>query len=57
MTNFYLSYSIKLTLFTFINSSIIPLVSNYVYNNGDYDLLVIIIKAEKKYINIVLANL
>ena len=40
MTNFYLSYSIKLTLFTFINSSIIPLVSNYVYNNGDYDLLV-----------------
>ena len=40
MTNFHLSYSIKLTLFTFINSSIIPLVSNYVNNNGEYDLLV-----------------
>ena len=40
MTNYYLSFSIKLTLFTFITSSIIPLVSNYIYNNGDYDLLV-----------------
>ena len=40
MTNYYLSFSIKLTLFTFINSSVIPLVSNYRYNNKDYDLLV-----------------
>ncbi len=40
MTNYYLSYSIKLTLFTFITSSIIPLVSNYVNNKDDYDLLV-----------------
>ena len=40
MTNHYLSFSIKLTLFTFITSSIIPLASNYIYNNGDYDLLV-----------------
>ena len=40
MTNYYLSYSIKLTLFTFLTSSVIPLVSNYLYNAGDYDLLV-----------------
>ena len=40
MTNYYLSFSIKLTLFTFITSSIIPLASNYIYNNGDCDLLV-----------------
>ena len=40
MTNYYLSFSIKLTLFTFITSSIIPLASNYFYNNGDIDLLV-----------------
>ena len=29
MTNLYLSYSIKLTFFTFINSAIVPLISNY----------------------------
>ena len=40
MTNYYLSFSIKLTLFTYITTSIIPLVSNYIYNNGEYDLLV-----------------
>jgi len=40
MTNYYLSFSIKLTLFTFLTSSVIPLVSNYLYNAGDYDLLV-----------------
>ena len=28
MTNFYLSYSIKLTLFTFCTSAVIPLISN-----------------------------
>ena len=40
MTNYYLSFSIKLTLFTFINSTIIPMVSNYLNYNRDYDLLV-----------------
>ena len=40
MTNYYLSFSIKLTLFTFITSSIIPLVSNYMNNKDNYDLLV-----------------
>ena len=40
MTNYYLSVSIKLTVFTFITSSVLPLVSNYIYNKGDYNLLV-----------------
>jgi hypothetical protein len=40
ITNYYLSVSIKLTVFTFISSSIVPLVSNHIYNKGDYDLLV-----------------
>ena len=40
MTNYYLSFSIKLTLFTFITSAIIPLVANFLHNNGDCDLLV-----------------
>ena len=40
MTNYYLSFSIKLTLFTFITSSIIPLITNYINKNEDYDLLV-----------------
>ena len=29
-----------ITVFTFISSSIVPLVSNHIYNKGDYDLLV-----------------
>ena len=32
MTNYYLSFSIKLTFFTFTTSGIIPLVSNYIEN-------------------------
>ena len=41
MTNYYLSYSIKLTLFTFITSGIIPLLScNYYNSKSNYDLLV-----------------
>lgn len=41
MTDLYLSLSIKLTIFTFITSAIVPLVSNYyIANEGDYDLLV-----------------
>ena len=40
ITNYYLSVSIKLTIFTFITSSILPLVSNYINNKGDYNLLV-----------------
>ena len=40
MTNYYLSFSIKLTLFTFITSSVLPLMSNYISIEGDYDLLV-----------------
>jgi hypothetical protein len=40
MTNYYLSFSIKLTVITFITSSIIPLVTNYITNKDDYDLLV-----------------
>ena len=40
MTNFYLSFSIKLTLFTFFTSAIIPLISNYFFSKADYNLLV-----------------
>ena len=40
MTNFYLSYSIKLTLFTFCTSAIIPLISNYIFYGAKFDLLV-----------------
>ena len=41
MTDLYLSLSIKLTIFTFITSAIVPLVSNYyIAKEGDYDLLV-----------------
>ena len=41
MTNYYLSYSVKLTLFTFTTSGIIPLISNYLYlSKINYDLLV-----------------
>ena len=46
MTNFYLSYSIKLTFFTFMSSAIVPLVchiieqgkgNNYEYSRNDAD--------------------
>ena len=41
MTNYYLSYSVKLTLFTFTTSGIIPLLSNYLYlSRINYDLLI-----------------
>ena len=41
MTDLYLSLSIKLTIFTFITSAIVPFISNYyIANEGDYDLLV-----------------
>ena len=40
MTNFYLSYSIKLTLFTFCTSAVIPLISNYIFYGAKFDLLV-----------------
>ena len=41
MTNYYLSYSIKLTIFTFITSGVIPLISSYYYNSRvNFDLLV-----------------
>ena len=39
MTNYYLSFSLKLTYFTFISSGIVPLVSNYIENgikNNEY---------------------
>ena len=40
-TNYYLSYSVKLTLFTFVTSGIIPLVSSYYYlSQVNYDILV-----------------
>ena len=40
-TNYYLSLSLKLTIFTFITSAIVPFITDY-YNNfdKDYDLLV-----------------
>ena len=40
MTNFYLSFSIKLTIFTFCTSAVIPLLSNYFFSKADYNLLV-----------------
>ena len=41
MTNYYLSYSIKLTVFTFVTSGIIPLASSYYFTSDlNYDLLV-----------------
>ena len=41
MTNYYLSYSIKLTIFTFITSGVIPLISSYYFNSKvNFDLLV-----------------
>ena len=40
MTNFYLSFSIKLTIFTFCTSAVIPLLSNQFFSKADYNLLV-----------------
>ena len=40
MTNFYLSFSIKLTIFTFCTSAVIPLLSNHFFSKADYNLLV-----------------
>ena len=41
MTNYYLSFSIKLTWFTFLTSAIVPMASNYVQNSwGDNQILV-----------------
>ena len=41
MTNHYLSFSIKLTFFTFFNSAIVPYISNLrISKKNDYDLLV-----------------
>ena len=38
-TDYYLSFSIKLTIFTFLNSGVIPLISSYYYSESKYDLL------------------
>jgi len=38
-TNYYLSFSIKLTIFTFLTSGIIPLISSYYHSQSKYDLL------------------
>ena len=41
MSNYYLSYSVKLTLFTFTTSGVIPLIAcNYYNSRSNYDLLV-----------------
>ena len=40
MTNFYLSYSVKLTFFTFITSGIVPLVCNAIENGNNNESLV-----------------
>ena len=41
MTNYYLSFSIKLTFFSFMTSGIVPLLSNYYFDpNNNYNLLV-----------------
>ena len=34
-TNFYLSYSLKLTLFSFLNSAVLPIVSEFFFNTSD----------------------
>ena len=40
MTNYYLSFSIKLTFFSFMTSGIVPLLSNYYYDpKNNYNLL------------------
>ena len=38
-TDYYLSFSIKLTIFTFLTSGIIPLFSSYYHSRTKYDLL------------------
>ena len=38
-TNYYLSFSIKLTIFTFVTSAVIPLISSYYHSSSKYDLL------------------
>ena len=38
-TDYYLSFSIKLTIFTFLTSGIIPLFSSYYHSKSKYDLL------------------
>ena len=38
-TDYYLSFSIKLTIFTFLTSGIIPLISSYYHSKSKYDLL------------------
>ena len=40
MTNFYLSFSIKLSIFTFTTSGILPLISCLFFSKSNYDLLV-----------------
>ena len=41
MTNYYLSFSIKLTFFSFMTSGIVPILSNYYYDEQkNYNLLV-----------------
>ena len=38
-TDYYLSFSVKLTIFTFFTSGIIPLISSYFHSQEKYDLL------------------
>ena len=38
-TDYYLSFSIKLTIFTFLTSAIIPLISSYYHSGSKYDIL------------------
>ena len=41
MTDYYLSYSLKLTLFTFLNGSVLPLVSELAFDKSDgYEILI-----------------
>ena len=38
LTNYSLSFSIKLTVFTFVNSAIVPLMSNVIMNTNKYEI-------------------
>ena len=41
ITKFYLSYSVKLTIFTFLNSAILPLISEIFFNKSEgYEILI-----------------
>ena len=41
LTDYYLSYSVKLTLFTFLNGSVLPLVSELAFDQSDgYEILI-----------------